>query len=116
MARLGCLSSRFLLGLLLLLGVLLPTASGEEPAAPRPPGVPDPHLQMAINAAIEKGGARLAAQQSPNGSLGGIVTQGTIRHEVGTTALAGLALLAAGYERRQPEPGNPDEPTCVDRV
>ncbi len=102
--------------LILVLACLLPAARADEPKRPPPPGVPDAELQAAINAAIEKGGVWLAAQQNPNGSLGGIVTQGTTHHEVGTTALAGLALLAAGYERRQPEPGNPDEPTCVDRV
>ncbi len=66
-------------------------------AAPKgTPGVPDRALQKAIDKAIEKGAVYLRSEQKQNGLIGG-VHHGSDRHyTVGTTALGGLALLAAG--------------------
>ncbi|MDA1195924.1 MAG: hypothetical protein O2894_12160 [Planctomycetota bacterium] len=93
--RLACLA----LGAALLLG-----SARSAPGEPEgPPGVPDKALQAAIDRAIEKGAEFLRAQQKQNGLVGG-VHHGSDRHyTIGTTALAGLALLAAGD--RQGDPG-----------
>jgi hypothetical protein len=79
------------LGALLLVSFLAsrPVAAGE-------PGVPDAELQARIDIAIEKGAAWLRSKQKANGSVGGIVNRGADGYEIGVTALAGLALLAAG--------------------
>ena len=47
---------------------------------------------------MDTGAAWLASKQGPNGSFGG-VARGQIHYEIGTTALAGLALLAAGAKK-----------------
>ena len=66
------------------------------------PVVPDTELQAAIDKAIETGVEWLKGEQSPNGSFGSVRSRGTTLHEMGTTALAGLALLAGGVERGEP--------------
>ena len=84
----------------LLVGLsLLGAPWAEAGPKPRPgdPGVPDAELQKAIDAAIEKGAAWLRTQQKSNGLIGGGVQHAKGRfYTIGTTALAGLALLAAG--------------------
>lgn len=81
-------------GCALLLVLLL--VGGAEAGPKGKPGVPDRAMQKAIDKAIEKGAAFLRATQKQNGLVGG-VHHGSDRHyTVGTTALAGLALLAAG--------------------
>ena len=75
---------------------LLPTparAGGPKGA----PGVPDKKLKKAIEEAIEKGAAFLRSQQKEfTGQIGSVTHEGKAHYEIGTTALAGLALLAAG--------------------
>jgi hypothetical protein len=95
----------------LLLGLLalafpLPARGGDTPPGPAAhapgaaaPGVPDKELQARIDAAIERGAAWLRSQQKANGSIGGIQVQGQTQYTMGSTALAGLALLAAGATR-----------------
>jgi hypothetical protein len=88
---------------LCLLGCLFVVAAFHGPVtageAAREPGVPDPELQAAIDEAIDTGVAWLKGEQSPNGALGGMNASGTLHHELGTTSLAGLALLAGGGAR-----------------
>jgi len=89
----------------LLLGALLWGPRAEAGPTPKPgdPGVPDKELQKAIDAAVEKGAAWLRAQQKSNGLLGGGVQHAKGRfYTIGTTALAGLALLAAGDKQGDP--------------
>ena len=62
------------------------------------PGVPDKALQKQIDKAIETGGEWLKRQQKSSGAIGAVHAQGALHYEIGTTALAGLALLAAGDE------------------
>jgi hypothetical protein len=100
-------TSRCLLFALLLgIGLGSGPATAEDEERPEP-GVPDAELQEAINKAIDTGAAWLRREQSPSGALGGVVARGSLHHEIGTTALAGLALLAAGNKRGD---------DCVDKV
>lgn len=96
MARFACL---LFLALILGLGGSPRSSWADGKDAEVLPGVPDPELQKAINRAIDHGAAWLEGEQKGNGALGGVVARGTVHHEIGTTALAGLALLAAGRER-----------------
>ena len=84
-----------LAGLLAACLCLLPAPAQAGPPKGAP-GVPDKALQKAIDAAIEKGAAFLRAQQEQNGRIGQITHEGKAHYQIGTTALAGLALLAAG--------------------
>lgn len=86
--------------LLLALLVALSFAPGRARAdeAPPEPGVPDAALQKQIDEAIDKGAAWLRARQKDSGLIGAVSHQGNLHYEIGTTALAGLALLAAGDE------------------
>ena len=93
-------STLLLLALLSLTGLAAPEAGAKDPpAAKQEPGVPDAALQAAIDAAIDKGAAWIRSQQKSNGSFGGLLARGQTQYEIGTTALCGLALLAAGDER-----------------
>lgn len=77
---------------------------GAPPANPAPPkkpveaqpGVPDAALQQAINEAIDRGAAWLRTQQKPGGAFAPVATKAGAHFEIGSTALAGLALLASG--------------------
>ena len=75
-----------------------PSAAAKPPRPPEKPepGVPDAALQAAINAAIDKGAAWLRSQQKSSGWMAPVVQRGESRYEIGSSALAGLALLAAG--------------------
>ncbi len=88
------------LPLLLLVLLAAPQARADE-ATPEP-GVADEALQKQIDEAIDKGAAWLRERQKDSGLIGGVSHQGNVHYEIGTTALAGLALLAAGDE-----PGTP---------
>ena len=75
-------------------------------------GVPDKDLQKKIDKAIDKGGEYLRTVQRSSGMIGSVHHQKAAHYEIGTTALAGLALLAAGDK-----PGrDPDKPSSVDLV
>ena len=92
-----------LLALVLLLGVLHgPVTAEEEEGEVRKPGVPDPELQAAIDKAIDTGVEWLKGEQSANGAFGGVNSKGTLHYEMGTTAIAALALLAGGVARGEP--------------
>lgn len=93
-----------------------PPPAPAKPGAPKPgepkpaeavPGVPDPALQEAINQAIDRGAAWLRTQQKPGGAFAPVSTKAGAYFEIGSTALAGLALLVSGDA-----PGTPS----VDRV
>ncbi len=86
------------LGLVVFGGAFHRSVTAEEEEAPEP-GVPSPELQKAIDKAIDTGVEWLKGEQSPNGALGGVTASGDIHHEIGTGALAGLALLAGGVAR-----------------
>lgn len=82
---------------------LLPLGGHAQAAPKGKPGVPDRKLQKAIDKAIKEGAAYLRSQQKANGLIGG-VHHGSQRHyTIGATALAGLALLAAGDKRGDKE-------------
>ncbi len=90
---------------LVVVGVATGGASGDEkpkgkakPAVARP-GVPDAELQKRINEAISRGAAWLRSVEKDNGAFGGLHARGEMTHEVGVTALMGLALLASGDRR-----------------
>ena len=90
------------LAVLLGLGVLL----GSLPASAGPkgkPGVPDRKLQKAIDKAIKTGAAFLRAQQEKNGRIGHVTHCKEDHYTIGSTALAGLALLAAGDKKGDKE-------------
>ncbi len=74
--------------------------AGPAAAAPKPkpgdPGVPDRKLQKAIDLAIARGADWLRMQQKMNGLIGGVHHGANRHYTIGTTALSGLALLAAG--------------------
>jgi hypothetical protein len=93
---------RQLFVLLLLLGLAGGagrSAAAEEPEEAGRPGVPDAALQEAINQAIDRGAAWLRGQQKFSGMIGAITTRSGTFYDIGTSALAGLALLAAGDQR-----------------
>jgi hypothetical protein len=75
---------------------------GGKPAPKAEPGVPDAALQERINAAIDKGAAWLRTQQKDSGWMAPVVQRGEPRYKIGTSALAGLALLASGDTRGTP--------------
>lgn len=60
------------------------------------PGVPDKALQKQIDAAIKNGAKFLRSEQKAGGQIGSVTHSGEVFYQIGTTALAGLALLAAG--------------------
>jgi hypothetical protein len=95
-------SPRTALFVLVLLGLPLGAraADGDKDARP---GVPDAELQEKINEAIRRGAGWLRKQQKPNGSMGGLFRRGSQSFEIGASGLAGLALLAAGDQRGDPE-------------
>ena len=73
---------------------LSPTEAGPPKGAP---GVPDRKLQKAIDRAIARGAEFLRAQQNEHtGKIGSVFHQKAENYPIGSTALAGLALLAAG--------------------
>lgn len=88
------------LGLVLLVGVLHGPVTAEEEKYE--PGVPDAELQAEIDRAIDTGVEWLVGKQSSNGGFGGLNASGNLHYEMGTTALAGLALLAGGRKRGDP--------------
>lgn len=95
------LSVRFVWPLLLALLLCFGTAPGafaKDPPKGKPgdPGVPDRKLQKQINKAIDSGADWLRKQQKISGLIGSMSIHGGIHYQVGTTALAGMALLAAG--------------------
>ena len=100
--RAGRRSVRPLAALLVLLGGLLCAPAGlpvrvahaGPPAGA--PGVPDKTLKKAIDEAIRKGAVFLRAQQARDGRIGEVMHEGKGHYQIGATALAGLALLAAG--------------------
>lgn len=63
------------------------------------PGVPDEALQKAIDEAIQRGADYLRSVQKDSGMIGGATHRKGFQYEIGTTALAGLALLAAGEKQ-----------------
>ena len=78
--------------------------AGPARAAPKgKPGVPDRKLQKAIDKAIERGAAFLRTQQKQNGLIGGVFHGSQRHYTIGSTALAGLALLAAGDKKGDKE-------------
>ena len=88
----------------LLVVVALAAVSGlaAGPAAAKGrPGVPDKQLQKAIDEAIARGATYLRSIQKQSGLIGEIVRRDGAKYgyAVGTTALGGLALLAAGDEK-----------------
>ena len=82
------------------------------------PGVPDRKLQKQIDAAIAKGAAWLRSKQKINGMIGGVAHSGAVHYKIGTTALAGLALLAAGDlpKHKRDKKGKPAPPLHVDKA
>jgi hypothetical protein len=76
-----------------------PAPKGKEkpPEAPEP-GVPDAALQEAINKAIDRGAAYLRGRQTATGAMPAVVQRGEGRYQLGSSCLAGLALLASGDE------------------
>jgi hypothetical protein len=70
-------------------------------AAKEEPGVPDKALQKAIDAAIAKGADYLRSIQQQSGAIGSVVHRGAAGSHfgIGSTALGGLALLAAGEKK-----------------
>ena len=80
------------IGLVVIFALLagVPAAYGGEP------GVPDRKLQKAIDKAIQNGAKWLRTMQKRDGSIGIVKHRGVKLYEIGATALAGLALLAAG--------------------
>ena len=85
------------LGALLLLSSG-PLASG-APKKKQKPGVPDKEMQKAIDEAVERGAEWLRKHQSASGQLGVVKHGGAAYYGIGSTALGGLALLAAGDEQ-----------------
>ena len=81
---------RLFLALLLIPLLAVPAAAKKEP------GVPDRKLQKQIDKAIEKGAEYLRRIQKSSGKLGMVQHTGSEQFPAGTTALGGLALLAAG--------------------
>jgi hypothetical protein len=61
--------------------------------------VPDKELQKRIDEAIDRGAAWLRSKQQRDGLIGGVHHRGARYYTIGTTALAGLALLAAGDKK-----------------
>lgn len=86
------------------LGIATPIRAEEAPKkAAGKPGVADAALQAKIDAAVAKGADWLRAQQKASGQLAVVhLGAGGTAYEIGATALAGLALLAAGDK-----PGDP---------
>jgi hypothetical protein len=90
---------------LLVLAVTLLGGRAEAGPKPRPgdPGVPDRELQKAIDKAVAKGAEWLRSVQKSHGQIG-VIQHGKgqaaqLHYQIGSTALAGLALLAAGDKR-----------------
>ncbi|MDJ0522417.1 MAG: terpene cyclase/mutase family protein [Planctomycetota bacterium] len=84
--------------------IALALLGGPTEAGPRKPkegqvGVPDKELQKRIDKAVEKGADWLREQQERTGRIGHVKHGATMHYKVGSTALAGLALLAAGDKR-----------------
>ena len=67
--------------------------------APRGEAETTPELQKQINAAIEKGVNWLENQRHFDGSFDPVVIDNQLSHQIGTTSLCALALLAAGKSR-----------------
>ena len=80
----------------LALAVLLGARAGLQAGPEQQPGVPDQALQKSIDEAIERGAAYLRTVQKQNGLIGDVAMSGQHHYAIGTTALSGLALLAAG--------------------
>lgn len=84
------------LALTLLLAALPALPAWAKPPVPPKPGVPDAEMQKAIDEAVERGAVWLRAQQKAGGMLAVVKHGGAAHYPIGATALAGLALLAAG--------------------
>ena len=72
------------------------------PAQAKPgqkPGVPDAALKKKIDEAIQRGAKWIRAHQKMSGQLAAVKHGGADHHQIGGTALAGLALLAAGDKK-----------------
>ena len=69
----------------------LPVALAKQEA-----GVPDRKFQKEIDKAIAKGAKWLRGVQQRSGAFGAVTHRKEAHYEIGTSALAGLALLAAG--------------------
>ncbi len=74
----------------------VPPKPGPNAPEAKKPGVPDPELQAAINAAIDRGAAWLRSQQKANGAFAPVTVHASVHFEIGASALCGLALLASG--------------------
>ncbi len=86
---------------MLAIGVSAAPAAGKDKPKGKP-GVPDKTLQKRIDLAIKRGAEYLRAVQKQSGKIGGIVSRAGGTHSdygIGTTALAGLALIAAGDKK-----------------
>ena len=79
--------------------VLTPASLAAAKGKKGKPGVPDKELKKRIDEAIERGAAWIRKQQKVSGRLAVIGTKDGERHGIGGTALAGLALLAAGDKK-----------------
>lgn len=110
---------RALLPTLLALLALLGSLPGAHPGstgglaqagpAKGTPGVPDKKLQQAIDEAIRKGAVFLRGEQSRDGRIASVAHGKDQLYEIGATALAGLALLAAGDKAAVRKPRETDE-------
>ena len=92
-------SFRLLTFLLLVAALPVGIASAKDDEKPNPPGVPTKAFQKEIDEAIDRGATWLRTEQRENGSFQGLTASAQMHHEIGTSALCGLALLAAGDKR-----------------
>lgn len=83
----------------LLCGLFLLAVPGVVAGDTQRPGVPDKALQKAIDEAIQRGADYLRSVQKQSGMIGGVAHRKALYYEIGTTALGGLALLAAGEKK-----------------
>ena len=89
--------------------ILVLFASGAEAGDAQRPGVPDDALQKAINDAIRRGADYLVSVQKTSGMIGGVAHRKGFSYNIGTTALAGLALLAARENEEEKTKNKPKE-------
>ena len=94
--------------------LLIGTATAPASAGGKP-GVPDRKLQKAIDKAVERGAEFLRKMQQMSGGMGSIAHNDAkdTKYNIGTSALAGLALLAAGDRPKTKDPW-PEESQAKD--